>query len=244
MVGFNDVRGEAQKGIDRMSLVDGENRFRTISGLRPRYVYWAKTAGGEAIPLECLSFNVEKEKFDNREKDWVRELIPMFQEKDDKGKYKENCKWSYCALVIDRSDNKVKLLDFRKGMFGEIKSLAGKKLGDPIDYENGWDIVVEREKTGPKAFNVKYSVDQLSSSETKGPLSQEDKETIAKFLDIEVDQVTGPDCIDINDFVPRMTPEEQKELILNKVLAVAENEEDTQDDVPDDLDDGDDDVPL
>ena len=34
-------------------------------------------------------------------------------------------------------------------------------MGDPTDYDSGWDVVFKRQKTGPLPFNVEYTLQVL-----------------------------------------------------------------------------------
>ena len=190
---FTDLRGKASSGVERFKFADGVNTFRIVSEVMPGYKYWKKTPDGTNVPLDCLSFDREKEKFVNSAEDPVRKYFPD-----------EKCSWAYSSFAIDRSDNKLKLIDHKKKLFEQILALA-KKLGDPTDHETGWDIVVERERTGPKPFNVEYHLDQIESMQSQGPLSDDDKKLLKDMPNIE-------------DFLKRPTPEEQDAFIREKIL--------------------------
>ena len=105
---------------------------------------------------------------------------------------------------IDRADGKVKLFDHKKKLFGAILDAARKKLGDPTDPETGWDVVFTKEKTGPHAFNVEYSL-EIFEIEPNVPLSDKDKKLIEEATPIE--EVTKVS-----------TPEQQEEFIKNYIL--------------------------
>lgn len=196
---FTDVKGKAENsGPERMKLEFGENRFRIVSDVLPRYVYWVKTKDNTSVPLECLRFNRETEKFDNAEKDWVQHYFPSMK-----------CSWAYVSFVIDRADNKLKILDHKKKLFGEIVH-AASKLGDPTDPESGWDIVTTKTKTGSQVFNVEYKLETFDLE--KAPLSDEDREIVDKMPDIE-------------QVVRRPTPDDQKQFIEEKILDEQEDED-------------------
>ena len=146
---FKDIKGKADKaGPDRVKFVNGINKFRLVGDMLPMYVYWVPLADGSgSVPIECLGFNRELEKFENKETDWVSHYFPDMR-----------CSWSYKSLAIDRSDGKIKAVDHKKKLLSDIISFAEGDHGDPTNVETGWDIVVERKKTGPKAFNVEYSL--------------------------------------------------------------------------------------
>ena len=207
---FNDIRGKGESsGPIRFKYVDGENRVRLFGDVLPEYKYWLKSADGKNIPMPCLAFDSEEEKFipgvdkDGNIVDYVKHYFPD-----------RNASWAYMCMCIDRSDGKIKLLDFKKTLFNQIQRLA-KKLGDPTDAKNGWDIIFTKEKTGPSNFDVEYTLDQISSSETKGPLTEEELEMIAEQAPI-------------HEVAPKRTPEEQKRFIEEKILGGGDEDEDAE----------------
>ena len=115
----------------------------------PRYVYWLKGSNNKDIPVECLAFNRDKEKFDNLETDHVPEFFPDVK-----------CTWSYSVNCIDPKSQKVVALNLKKKLFEQILT-AAEDLGDPTDYDTGWDVVFKRIKTGPLPFNVEYQLQVL-----------------------------------------------------------------------------------
>jgi hypothetical protein len=200
---FKNLQGKASKaGPDRFKYSDGLNQFRIVSPVIPQYKYWLKTTDGMDIPMDCLSFDREEEKFTNEQKDWVRHYFPD-----------KKCSWAYASFVIDRSDGTLKLIDHKKKLFEQILATS-KKLGDPTDWDKGWDIVVERIRTGPKPYNVEYHLDQITSSETKAPLTEEEKTMLEEKMP------------DIEEFLKVPTPEEQKKFIEERILGTTEESED------------------
>lgn len=184
---FKQTKGKAQKSaVESYEYKDGENTVRIIGGVLPRYVYWVKGTNNKDIPIECLAFNREKEKFDNLEKDWVPEYHPDLK-----------CSWSYAVNCIDPKDSKVKVLNLKKKLFEQILT-AAEDLGDPTDYDTGWDVVFKRTKTGPLAFNVEYTLQVLRCKPRA-------------LTDQERDLATKAQSID--EKYPRTTPEEVKALL-------------------------------
>ena len=162
---FKNTKGKAQSNkVETYEYKDGENSVRLIGGVLPRYVYWLKGSNNKDIPVECLAFNREKEKFDNLEKDHVTEFFP-----------EAKCSWSYTVNCIDPKDGKVKALNLKKKLFEQILT-AAEDLGDPTDYDSGWDVVFKRVKTGPLAFNVEY---QLQALRCKPRALTEDERALA-----------------------------------------------------------------
>jgi len=147
---FKQTKGKAASNkVESYEYKDGENTVRLIGGVLPRYIYWLKGTNNKDIPVECLAFSREKEKFDNLEKDYVPDYYPDLR-----------CSWSYSINCIDPKDGKVKALNLKKKLFEQIIT-AAEDLNDPTDYDTGWDIVFKRQKTGPLPFNVEYTLQVL-----------------------------------------------------------------------------------
>jgi len=203
---FTDLQGKASKaGPERFKPVNGENRFRIVGSVVPTYKYWLKTKDGSPVPMECLGFNRETEKFENKVRDVIREYFPD-----------KKCSWAYQSFVIDRTDNKVKLFDHKKKLFEAILDAAKKKMGDPTDPENGWDVVFTREKTGPLAYNVEYSLEHYELENS--PLSDEDKAAIEEAGNIE-------------DITKIPTPEDQEAFIKEFIIGQDEPEDDVKEEL-------------
>lgn len=169
---FKTTKGKAQSNkVETFTYKDGENTVRLIGGVLPRYVYWVKGTNDKDIPVECLAFSREKEKFDNLEKDHVQDFFPDLK-----------CSWSYTINCIDPSDGKVKALNLKKKLFEQIAT-AADDLGDPTDPEKGWDVVFKRVKTGPLAFNVEYQLQVLRCK--SHPLSDEELKLVAESKTID-----------------------------------------------------------
>ena len=199
-IAFGNTKGKAQRSsVDSYAYKDGENSIRLVGGVLPRYVYWVKGTNDKDIPIECLSFDREKEKFTNVETDHVPEYHPD-----------KKCSWSYSINCIDSTDGKVKVLNLKKKLFQQILS-AAEDLGDPTDVKEGWDVVFKKEKTGPLPFNVEYTLSVLRCK--KRALSAAELEAI--------DAAT-----DIDELYPRPTAAEIKTL-LERIAAGPEVEEET-----------------
>lgn len=200
---FKQTKGKAQTSkVESYEYKDGENSVRLVGGVLPRYVYWVKGTNNKDIPIECLAFSREKEKFDNLEKDWVQESYPDLK-----------CSWSYAVNCIDPKDGKVKVLNLKKKLFEQILT-AAEDLGDPTDYDTGWDIVFKRVKTGPLAFNVEYTLQVLRCKQRS--LSDNER----KLADT---------AVSIDEKYPRPTSDEVKALI-EKLQKGQEEEQENQTD--------------
>lgn len=187
-LGFTDTQGQAQKvGLEYLKIEFGENRFRLVGDIRARYCYW-KELKGNNIPVECLSFNPEKEVFDNIEKDWFKHYFPDAR-----------CVWSYVMQAIN-SDGELRLFGMKRKLFDQIQT-AAKSLGDPTATdETGYILVVEKKKTGSNRFNVEYTLDVLATKDTQGPLSEKELEALEGIKQID-------------KLVPRISAEDQKKFI-------------------------------
>jgi len=207
---FGETKGKAiKKSYDAFEYKDGENVVRLIGDVLPRYVYWLKGTNNKDIPVECLAFNRDKEKFDNLEVDHVPSFFP-----------EKKCSWAYSMNCIDPKDGKVKILNLKKKLFEQILNTA-EDLGDPTDFEEGWDIVFKRTKTGPLTFNVEYTLSPLKCK--KRPLTGEEREAaaVAESIDVKVPRPT-PDEVkatlerivsgSTEEAEPAGTPEEAKDL--------------------------------
>lgn len=184
---FNQTNGKAIKSsVDTYTYKDGDNKVRLVGDILARYVYWISGDNGKNIPFECLSFDRNAERFNNREKDWVREYYPDLK-----------CGWSYAMQCIDPTDGKVKVLNLKKKLWEQIIT-AAEDLGDPTDPDTGWDVCFKRVKTGPLAYNVEYQLQVLKCKAR--PLTEAERTAIAELKSME-------------EVMARPTPEAQKELL-------------------------------
>mgnify|MGYP000255351911 FL=1 len=182
---FNKQTGGAQKSsISSFQYKDGDNKMRVVGDILARYVYWIQGENGKNIPMECLSFDRNSERFNNQEKDWVREYYPDLK-----------CGWSYATQCIDNGE--VKVVNLKKKLWEQIIT-AAEDLGDPTDPETGWDICFKRVKTGPLPYNVEYQLQALKCKPR--PLTDEERATIA-------------DLKSMDDVMTRPTADAQKELL-------------------------------
>ena len=183
---FGDVSGKAKKGAASYAFKDGEQVIRIFGDVVPRYVYWIKGKNNKDIPVECLSFDRDKEKFTNKERDYVREQYPDL-----------NCSWAYVVQGYDMADKKPVVINLKKKLFEQILN-AAEDLGDPTDPDEGWDIAFKKVKTGPHTFNVEYNLQVLRCK--RRALTDEEREMISSAPSIE-------------ELVPRATSAEQKEFL-------------------------------
>ena len=182
---FNNAAGGAKKSsITSYSYRDGDNEVRLVGDVLARYVYWLEGKNGKNIPFECLSFDRNEERFNNMEKDWVREYYPDLK-----------CGWSYAMQCIDGGE--VKVINLKKKLFEAILT-AAEDLGDPTDPETGWDVKFKRVKTGPLAYNVEYQLQALKCKPRA--LDDEEKAAIADLKSMDI-------------VMARPTPDAQKELL-------------------------------
>lgn len=172
-ISFKNTKGKAQSNkVEAYEYKDGENTVRLIGGVLPRYIYWIKGANNKDIPVECLAFSRDKEKFDNLEKDHVPAFFPDLK-----------CSWSYTVNCIDPKDGKVKALNLKKKLFEQIVSTAQDLELDPTDYDEGFDIVFNRTKTGPLAFNISYDLKPLKCKKRALTPAEREAADAAKGID-------------------------------------------------------------
>ena len=182
---FNKQTGGAQKSsISSFQYKDGDNKMRIVGDILARYVYWITGENGKNIPMECLSFDRNSERFNNVEKDWVREYYPDLK-----------CGWSYATQCIDNGE--IKVVNLKKKLWEQILT-AAEDLGDPTDTETGWDICFKRVKTGPLPYNVEYQLQALKCKPRA--LTEDELTAIAELKSMD-------------DVMSRPTPDAQKELL-------------------------------
>jgi hypothetical protein len=179
---FTDQKGGNQKSTVDRYTIQAENSIRLVGDVLPKYDYWVNYAG-KSLPFECLSYNRAKERFDNIEKDHVKDMFPDLQ-----------CGWAYAMQCIDLKTGKLQVFNLKKKLFQAIMELA-KDLGDPTDPVTGWDIYFTKVSTGSKAFNVEYRLQERKC--TNRALNATELALIANLKSME-------------DIMPRATPEEQK----------------------------------
>ena len=199
-ISFKNTKGKAQSNkVEAYEYKDGENSVRLIGGLLPRYIYWIKGTNNKDIPVECLAFSREKEKFDNLEVDHVPKFFPELK-----------CTWSYTVNCIDPKDGKIKALNLKKKLFEQVMT-AAEDLGDPTDFDSGWDVVFKRVKTGPLPFNVEYQLQVLRCKSR--PLSDTERElvTTSKAIDEKYPRPTADEVLALLNKVTPHSDEETDE---------------------------------
>lgn len=207
---FNKAKGSAQKGqFDQYEYKNGDNKFRLVGGILPRYIYWVDGTDGKKIPMECLAFNRETEKFDNREVDEVQKKFPDLK-----------CGWAYAMLCIDPTDGKVKVANLKKKLLEQIMT-AAEDLGDPTDPDTGWMVHFKRTKTGPMAYNVEYQLQPLKCKPE--PLTEAEREAVAAATPID-------------ELITRPTPQSQKEFLEKLDERKAEENSSTDETIEEEFD--------
>jgi hypothetical protein len=179
-ISFANTKGAAQKN-DSYKYLDGEQSIRIFGDVIPRYVYWVKGSNNKDVPLECLSFDRQKEKFTNTEVDHVQKYFPDI-------------------MCIDPKDGKAKPLNLKKKLFSQIIEASGD-LGDPTDLDNGWMVNFKRVKTGPLAYNVEYNLNVLRCK--KVAATEEEREAIAEAKPIE-ELVPRPTAAEILELINKI----------------------------------------
>lgn len=207
---FGEVAGKAKKGANAYAFKDGENTIRIFGEVLPRYIYWLKGKNGKDLPVECLSFDRNKEKFTNQEKDWVREYFPDLK-----------CSWAYVVQGFDVAEKKPVVINLKKKLFEQILN-AAEDLGDPTSVEEGWDIVFKKQKTGSLAFNVEYTLSVLRCK--KRALTEEELQIVESAQSID-------------ELVPRLTADEQKKFIEENILDSAKSDEEVPEEMQESVDD-------
>ena len=204
-ISFKNTKGKAIKNtVDSFEYKDGDNTVRIFGGVLPRYVYWLKGTNNKDIPVECLAFDREEERFNNKETDHVQSFFP-----------EAKCSWSYSVNCIDPKDGKAKVLNLKKKLFEQIIT-AAEDLGDPTDPDTGWDIVFKRVKTGPLPFNVEYQLKALACKPRS--LSDAEREIIAKekAIDEKYPRATAADVLKTLERITKGGDEETTDTTTDK----------------------------
>lgn len=187
---FSNTKGKAAKSsYESYTYKDGENTVRMVGGILPRYVYWVKGTNNKDIPIECLAFNRELEKFDNKDVDVVQDFFPD-----------KKCGWAYSVNCL--ADGKVVVLNLKKKLFEQIISAADDLGLDPTDPDNGFDIVFKRVKTGALAFNVEYTLSQLKLK--KRALTEEERDAVEAAPSIDA-KIVRPTTEEIRALCIKLT---------------------------------------
>jgi len=196
-ISFKNTKGKAQSNkVEAYEYKDGENTVRLVGGVLPRYIYWLKGANNKDIPVECLAFSRDKEKFDNVEKDHVPAFFPDLK-----------CSWSYTVNCIDPKDGKVKALNLKKKLFEQIVSTAEDLGLDPTDFDEGFDIVFNRTKTGPLAFNISYDLKPLKCKKRALTEAERSVALAAKSIDEKYPRPTEAEVLALLEKITTNTDE-------------------------------------
>ncbi|QCW23765.1 putative ssDNA binding protein [Pantoea phage vB_PagS_AAS21] len=204
--------------LDYMSFKSGKNTIRIVSPVLPRYVYWLKNPENKAAPFECLRFNRDTEKFLSGARDPIHDLGFKEAEADKKtGKVLPlKPKKNYVCWVIDRADNKLKIMDVKATILKGIQSTMGQlDLSDPTEI----DFVIE--KTG-KMFDTEYKVLEIEAMKFQQKVTQagtkefeqyqKDEELIGeRFEDPETEEIGYAKVPSLDETFTRPTYEEQYE---------------------------------
>ncbi len=205
------TKGKAEsKKIKSYEFKNGEQKVRLWGNVLARYVYWIKGQNNKDIPVECLAFNRDEEKFDNAQVDHVTEFYPELK-----------CSWAYTMNCIDPSTGESMAINLKKKLFAEILDTI-ESLGDPTDPDLGWDIVFKKSKTGEAAFNVEYKLMPLKCKVR--PLTEEERTAIAADKTID-------------EKYPRATPEDVLKLLTRLQSGGSDDESSDTDKVPEEAKD-------
>lgn len=171
---FSNTQGKAAKSVDALEIKDGDNVVRLVGDVLARYIYWLKNSQNKNVAVECLAFDRNLEKFTNAEPDLVQEAFP-----------EAKCSWAYAVQAIENpgsADARIRTFNLKKKLFQQIITLA-EDLGDPTDPVTGWDVAFKKVKTGSKAFDVEYTVQQIRCK--KRPLNETELQLIAEMKSID-----------------------------------------------------------
>jgi hypothetical protein len=214
-LGWDSAKGEAERNeIKWMKMAGGENQFRIISGIIPRYVYWLKNLENKPRSFECLQFDRTREKFVNSRKDPIRELgftqLGAPGTKDEGKEIPLKSKRAYVCQVINRATGEIEYLDLKKSIFDGIKSVSAQLGKSPYDF----DIFVK--KTGSTWNNTEYAVMEIKCmKDAESPNADRDAK----------DEALKAQAKDINEVFPVPSYEELLEDVRNWVSSSSNKDE-------------------
>lgn len=139
------------KEIRLSELKDGASlTVRLIGEVHPAYRYWVTDKSGKHFPIIAAGFNSFTEEWDNVENDILYKNL---------GSSKPRLEFYYTINCIDRADGNIKILPLKTTIYNALIDLASNpNYGDPGSIEDGYDITITKERTGPKPMNVKYNI--------------------------------------------------------------------------------------
>lgn len=182
---------------------NGPVRLRLVGDVHPAFRYWVKTIDGKNRTVITPYFNSETEEWEPGD--------PLQNYNDARREF------FYTINCIDRATNTMRILIIKKTIYQFIYSIAtDPDYGNPADPENGYDIVISKEKTGPLPMNVKYSV--LPGRNTTA-LTEEEK---------------AMELFDLDEIYAPMSKDDYTEWVQKNTFALSANTEINEDeeDIP------------
>lgn len=216
--------------LDYLKFPVGKTQFRIVSDVLPRYVYWITNNDGKPAAFDCLRFNRQSERFLSGAKDPVHDL--GYKEKEENPKTKKidplKPKKNYVCWVIDRSDNKLKIMEVKATILKGIQSTMSQ-----LDLNSPMDIDFTIEKTG-KGFDTEYKVLEIAAMQFQTKVAVEgskeanqyvkDLELLGERFEDEDGNASFSKVPDLDEQFPIPTYEEQKEAVQSFQLGKQEDE--------------------
>lgn len=211
--------------IERLQLKDltpGSSwRIRLFGDVLPNMVYWVTTKEGGKRTRPVCNFNRETEEFDPNIDDPIGRIVgPRVKDLRPTFAYVTKC----IFRTPEGQPDKIMIFDLKQTIYNAIAELArNPEWGDPADPENGYDLTIEKKKTGPLPQNVKYVV---TPSRRATPFTEKEKEMIANHT------------ISLEKLYKQETPEEQIKWLKENTNYLEDDSEsiesafDPNDDVP------------
>lgn len=215
--------------LDYLKFKNGKQSVRIVSGVEPSYAYWIKNKDDKVAPFPCIRFDRDNERWIQGHKDPVQDMGFKEPKPDPKtGKpIPLKCKKNYTCWVIDRADNKLKIMTVKDGILKGIQSIMSQlELEDPSDI----DITISR--TGTTWNDTEYTVEAITAMKFQQNVG---KEGTAEFKlhasDVEILGETLPDggfekVKPLREVFPVPTYDEQKQAIESFLEGKKEETED------------------
>ena len=152
--------GQNTQGLEiaLSKLGDGESiRIRLVGDVEPNYRYWASCTNGKQKPVITPFFDKETEVLSSND--------PLLGD--------ARKEFFYTINAIDRATNEMKILILKMTIYRTLVSFAmDEEYGNPADENSGYDIIITKERTGPKPMNVKY---EIRAGRDTAPLTDAEK---------------------------------------------------------------------
>lgn len=203
--------------LDYLKFKNGKQTVRVVSGVEARYCYWPVNKDAKTAPFDCLRFDRDTERFLQGAKDPIQDLGLK-----DKAGEPLKCKKNYVCWVIDRADNKLKIMTVKDGILKGIQSVMQQlKLDDPSVI----DLVITR--SGTTWNNTEYKIEEIAAYQFKQAIDNPNSpESQLHKADLEILGEDMQNVKDLREVFPIPSYDEQLQSVTAFMEGRKEKEED------------------